>query len=158
MGRLGNCGDVGADGVIIATFELAHVDDHIDFIGAGFDGIARLGNLGGGRGGTQREPDHGAGLDVGAGKPGGNAGDPVRVHADRRRIKVLRLLDHAVDIACGGFRLKQRVIHELGKCLLREVHEVPFRVDHVAAECGCTVILPPVQMRGKHHALHDRAA
>ena len=148
MRGLGHSGDVGADRIVVAGLELADVDDHVDLGGAGGNHVSGLGGLGGGGHGAQRETDHGAGSDVGAGEVGRNARDPVTVHADAGGVQVLGLLAYAVDLLCSGIGLEQRVVHILGELCAVEVHDESF-LDSVddsmvaaachagAGDCGC---------------------
>ncbi len=115
VGGVCHGGDVGADDVVVTGLELADVDDHVDLARTGGHHVGGLGGLGGGGHGAQREADDGAGHDVGALEGGGDARDPIAVHAYGGGVQLARLSGDAVDLLGGGVRLEPGVVHVLGE-------------------------------------------
>ncbi len=123
VGSLGDGGNVSTYNVGVASFELADVNNHVDFLCTGGNHIGCLGCFGGGGHGTQREANNGAGLNIGTGESGCDARYPVAVNTDARGAVVLGLGNNSVNLLGRGVGFEQGVVHVFGELFAGEFHK-----------------------------------
>lgn len=107
--------DFVLDEIPVAFLGRAEVHDHIEFIGAGFEGIDGGVHFGLGEGGPKGEADDGADFDGGAGEEFFAIGDPVGVDADGEKGVGAGFLAMAADVSEGGVGAEEGVIDESGE-------------------------------------------
>ena len=106
--------DVGEDGGVVAGFERADVEDHVNFAGAIANGGAGFGGFGFGEVGAEWETDDGANFDRRGLQECGGQTDVNWVDADGMEVMVRGFAAQAFDVGGGGVGLEERVVNQTG--------------------------------------------
>ena len=106
--------DVSKDGGVVAGFERADVDNHVNLAGAIAEGGTRFGGFGFGEVGAEREPDDGADFDRRGAHQCGGKTDVKWVDADGTEVMLHRFLAQSFDVGGGGVGLEERVVNQTG--------------------------------------------
>ena len=106
--------DVGEDGGVIAGFERADVEDHVNFAGAIANGGAGFGGFGFSEVGTEWEADDGANFDRRGLQECGGKTDVKWVDADGMEVMVRGFLTQSFDVGGGGVGLEECVVNQTG--------------------------------------------